>query len=1067
MDGSGLTLLDGVRWDGRPVPRGRGHALLAALVLAHPRSASVQDLVDQVWPEEQPDHPDKALQVLVSRSRGHTDASAVERVGTGYRLGLREDQVDALSLRRLVDDAVAAGVAGDLDVARLQSRRALEVPVTTAADAGPLAAVVDAAHRRQERARLLLGSALLARGDAAEALPLLEEALAHAPHDENRLVEVLRAESQVRGVPAALARYATYAGRMRDDLGAEPGEALRRLHADLLARDAPVRRGLKYDGTPMVGRDEDVSRVRGLLAENRVVSVVGPGGLGKTRLAHLVGRIAEQPVVHLVELAGVTSAEGVLPEVAGVLGVRETVTNARTAQLRANMRGRVVEQLAGPPTLLVLDNCEHLVDAVADLVAFLVAATDGVRVLTTTRAPLTIAAERVYLLPQLGQRDAEHLFAQRARAARPGVRLEEGPDGEVAALVARLDGLPLAIELAAAKVRVMSVAEIERRLVDRFAVLSGRDRSAPDRHQTLEAVIAWSWNLLAEDDRVALRRLATFPDGFSLAGAEAVLGLDPVGALTELVDQSLLVVREDDRLRYRFLETVREYGLKQLAAAGETDETGLRLRAWAVDTARDLTDRLFSPDQVEAMGELRGEVGNLAGVMRVAAAAGDAQAVVPMAGALAACWTIEGDHLGVLSLGREVLDLVTAAEPAPGTNGHELRGVLAGLVVTTTVFTGTPPPAAVARLVELGLAGDHSRTDAMVRLLLEVYADTAPSLEVLARLCEDPDPRVAHNALQWTTQVHENSGDLEGALGTAARALALCDDADGPWLRAMTESQLASLATHVGDWPRAVAHARRAEPVLAALGAREDVVQLLSVTAFAELAAGRTDTAEEIIGRIDADDPGTPGMGWSVATTSRAELALARGQVDEGLRLHRECLVDAYGRQFGHLTQPPELMPWVMYAEATVLATHAFHGRGAEVAEDALRVRGDLPRMVPGTTGTTDPADDPGSVRTTGNGLADLHLDYPVLGGVLVGLGTWILATGPTDDAEQAGAVRLVALGHRFGYHRNLPSMAWGHVQALVERAAPGALAPQVEEYAGRRAADLTDELRAVVAALA
>ena len=227
--------------------------------------------------------------------------------------------------------------------------------------------------------------------------------------------------------------------------------------------------------------------------------MVGAGGLGKTRMAHLVGRLAQQPVVYFVELAGVTTPEGVLPEVAAVLGVRESVTSVRTAQLRADLRSRVAEQLSGPPTLLILDNCEHLVDAVADLVAFLVASTDATSVLTTSRAPLGIAAEQVYLLPQLED-------------GTPSSSSSSGP-GRLAPTYGwtrrgrrrwstRLDGLPLAIELAAAKVRVMSVAEIGRRLEDRFALLAGRDRSAPDRHQTLEAVIAWSWNLLRAEDQV-------------------------------------------------------------------------------------------------------------------------------------------------------------------------------------------------------------------------------------------------------------------------------------------------------------------------------------------------------------------------------------------------------------------------------------------------------------------------------------------------------------------------------------------------------------------------------------
>ena len=182
--------------------------------------------------------------------------------------------------------------------------------------------------------------------------------------------------------------------------------------------------------------------------------------------------------------------------------------------------------------------------------------------------------------------------------------------------MARLDGLPLAIELAAAKVRVMSVADVSRRLEDRFALLRGGDRSAPDRHQTLEAVIDWSWQLLGDSPREALRSLSVFPDGFSLAGADAVLGRDAMPDITHLAEQSLVVVREDDEVRYRFLETVREYGAARLDEAGERTRVEQALFGWAVDTARALGRRLVGADQVRATHETREEAGNLSGVLR-------------------------------------------------------------------------------------------------------------------------------------------------------------------------------------------------------------------------------------------------------------------------------------------------------------------------------------------------------------------------------------------------------------------------------------------------------------------
>src|SRR5581483_49716 len=249
-----------------------------------------------------------------------------------------------------------------------------------------------------------------------------------------------------------------------------------------------------------------------------------------------------------------------------------------------------------------------------ELVAFLVSTTAELRVLTTTRSPLAIAAERVYLLGQLEVIDASQLFCERALAARPTVHLD---DRVVASVVTRLDGLPLAIELAAAKVRAMGVEEIDRRLENRFALLRGGDRSAPDRHQTLLAVIDWSWNLLDDDERRALRRLSLFHDGFTLAAARAVLGDGAVDAVQGLVDQSLLSVRETRTgLRYRMLETVREFGRMQLVDAGEDGEARMVVRRWATDYVREHGSGLSNAAQFAAIDAVSAEEVNLADELR-------------------------------------------------------------------------------------------------------------------------------------------------------------------------------------------------------------------------------------------------------------------------------------------------------------------------------------------------------------------------------------------------------------------------------------------------------------------
>ena len=1048
---AGLTLLDGVSWCGSQVPGERAHALLAALALYSRRGLAATRLVEEIWGDEPPAHPGKALQVLVSRVRAQTHTELVVRTETGYRLGVPDAEVDAHVLRDLVAAARQTLDDGDAVHARRLAEAALAVPMgeePADPDSGPLARLRADARRSAEVARLVLGTALSILGEHAAALALLEDTLAVRPGDEAVLAPLLRTEAAVRGVPLALDRYERHRRAVRARLGTDPGEPLQRLHAELLAHDAPVREGILFDASPLVGRSDDVAAVRAMLQGSRVVSITGPGGLGKTRLAHVVGRLAEQPVVHFVELAGVTSPEGVVVEVASALEVRDAVTGigVHAPARNADLRSRIIERIGAAPALLILDNCEHVVDAVADLVAVLVSHTRELKVLTTSRAPLGVAAERAYPLPQLGRADAATLFAERATAARPGVALE--PD-LVRGVVERLDGLPLAIELAAAKVRVMSVEEISRRLEDRFALLRGGGRDAPRRHRTLLAVIDWSWNLLKEPERVALRRLSVFRDGFSLDAAAAVLSgtVDALTAVEHLVEQSLLAVHESGHVRYRLLETVREFGRVQLVDAGEVELAEHALRRWATGFCDGMAEQLSGRGQIDCMRLLRSEEGNLSDVLRRAVADGDRDTVVVLADALGRFWSIEGSHPKLISVAGGIVEVLDGYRP-PAALGDRFRGTLCSLLANSLVFGGSTADWASRELARVGASSADRETAALATVLLAITSDDAPrDGQVLGALCASDDGAVARIALHWTSHALENSGDIQGAIAAASAARDRCDETQGPWARAALDAQLAGLSTQAGDLVTAERHARRALEPLAELQAFEDHAQVKALLALCDMKAGRLEAAERAFEDI-ADEQSRRWIigGALVVCTGRAELAFARAEHERGLRLYREAFAAMLGLRFPGLEQSRRVEPWVLYSQAGALAAHARHGRGDEGMDlnESL-----LPRCL--------------------EVLAEDYafLDYPVTGAAFYAVALWQL-TRP-DAVPGAGtdrAVRLLALADRFSYNRMLPCLDWECAAAVADQLAPGRLASCRAELAGRAAPELRADARRLLTEL-
>src|SRR5580692_3670226 len=373
-----LALLSRVSYGGLEITGSRLQGLLALLAEDPHLGCSTSLLVDGLWPDEQPEHPAKALQVLVSRARARLGPGVIVSTPGGYRLSLREDQIDASAVLLSAAESEKASRAGDHLAALRHAEAGLALCQGAAGwdsgDGDPLSALRAArvpVYRSLLRARALALSRL---GRRAEAAAPLGELILRFPRDEEVLAELLRCEAATAGPAAALARYAAYRQRLRDELGSDPGAALQGVHQELLQADAPVvRRGVRHEPNPLLGRDDDIAAVAGLLRTSRVTSIVGTGGLGKTRLAHAVSAQAEQRVVQVVELAGVAADADVTAEVASALGVGEDGGNPVVRRGGPpGLPAGIVTALGPGPALLVLDNCEHVVAGAADLVHALV-----------------------------------------------------------------------------------------------------------------------------------------------------------------------------------------------------------------------------------------------------------------------------------------------------------------------------------------------------------------------------------------------------------------------------------------------------------------------------------------------------------------------------------------------------------------------------------------------------------------------------------------------------------------------------------------------------------------------
>ncbi|WP_203932878.1 BTAD domain-containing putative transcriptional regulator [Virgisporangium ochraceum] len=879
-------------------PAGAEGELFALLLLSAGRVVPAGTLVDALWGDDPPAHAANALQGRVSRLRRALARTGLpdDLVATrrpGYVVDVDPDRVDAHRFVTLVSRARRTADAHSYDEALALWRGA------------PVAGFADREWARAETTRLTevwLGAREerieldLAAGRYTGAVPALEELAAAHPLRERVHGQLMRALYGAGRQADALEVYRRLRRTLADELGLDPSLELRDLERSIIQQTIattapPPTRSIPGRLTSFVGRAAEVREVRDLLDRHRLLTLTGPGGSGKTSLAvEAAGALADRFTdgTWFVGLAGLPDGGQVAGAVADALGVPDSDAPV-TDRIAAHLRGRAA--------LVLLDNCEHVVDAAATLAERLLLACPRLRLLATSREALAVPGEvQLAVRPletppedaaDVARYDAVRLFVDRATAALPAFALTPATADVVARVCRQLDGIPLAIELAAARVRTLPVDEIAARLDDRFRLLTGGPRTAEARQRTLRATVDWSHRLLAEPDRVLFRRLSVFRGGFTLDAAERVCDRPVMDGLTRLVDRSLVVTDHTAGTRFRMLETLRQYASERLHEAGEAAATGRRHAEHFTDVAVRGEAGLRGPDQARWLNWLATEAGNLRAAVtwchRNAAGHGDLG--LRLVGSLGWFWYFAAAERRV-----------TGTESAAGSG--EVSDV--------------DGPDAVAAMLD---AAPHASPPARAVALLALSVVSRP------RSCLVHPSEASDRAARQSLELFERLGDTHrAAMSRTMVAVQAVGDADVADALSTLDGTDAEFARHGDDWGRALVRFVRLE-LHSALGELDE----------ATVHAGR---ALALFRRLDDH--------WGVsAVLYHHGLALHRaGRHTESVPVYEEALVEA-----ARIDQPNT----VQYVLANLGYVHALLGD-----TDAARRRLDASLAIVHRLGTTE-----------------------------------------------------------------------------------------------------------------